>query len=224
MEMFGLTSETERWVYLSDGGHFENLGVYEMVRRRCRVIVVSDASCDPGYKFDDLGNALRKIWIDLGVRIEMNGLDRLKKRFKGRPTPAAQEPYWAVGRIRYNAADDGGADGLLLYLKSGLHGTEPMDVLSYALTHPTFPHETTTNQFFTKSQFESYRMLGFEIASRALKSGHCFPLVPATSVDGAAPAQVSGTARLTLDLMIKNLETHLNVHNAGPPVREEDHA
>ena len=70
MEMFGLTSETERWVYLSDGGHFENLGVYEMVRRRCRVIVVSDASCDPGYKFDDLGNALRKIWIDLGVRIE----------------------------------------------------------------------------------------------------------------------------------------------------------
>ena len=87
MEMFGLTSETERWVYLSDGGHFENLGVYEMVRRRCRVIVVSDASCDPGYKFDDLGNALRKIWIDLGVRIEMNGLDRLKKRFKGRPTP-----------------------------------------------------------------------------------------------------------------------------------------
>ena len=86
MEMFGLTSETERWVYLSDGGHFENLGVYEMVRRRCRVIVVSDASCDPGYKFDDLGNALRKIWIDLGVRIEMNGLDRIKKRFKGRPS------------------------------------------------------------------------------------------------------------------------------------------
>src|SRR5207302_1870602 len=47
MEMFGLTSETEPWVYLSDGGHFENLGLYEMVRRRCRMIVVSDAGCDP---------------------------------------------------------------------------------------------------------------------------------------------------------------------------------
>jgi len=55
MEMFGLTSETERWVYLSDGGHFENLGIYEMVRRRCRVIVVSDAGGDTDYTFDDLG-------------------------------------------------------------------------------------------------------------------------------------------------------------------------
>ena len=79
----------------------------------------------------------------LGVGIEMYGPDRLKKRFKERPTPATQEPYWAVGRIRYNAADGGGTDGLLLFFKSGLHGTEPMDVLSYAMTHPTFPHETT---------------------------------------------------------------------------------
>jgi hypothetical protein len=75
MEMFGLTSEKEPWVYLSDGGHFENLGMYEMVRRRCRLIVVSDAGCDPDYLFDDLGNALRKIWIDLGVRIDFVGLD-----------------------------------------------------------------------------------------------------------------------------------------------------
>jgi hypothetical protein len=54
MEMFGLTSENERWVYLSDGGHFENLGIYEMIRRRCRVIVVSDAGCDPEYTFEGL--------------------------------------------------------------------------------------------------------------------------------------------------------------------------
>src|SRR5262249_23068859 len=105
MEMFGLTSETERWVYLSDGGHFENLGIYEMVRRRCRVIVVSDAGCDPDYTFDDLGNALRKIWIDLGVRIEMEKLDLLKKRFKKRPSPAKEAPYWAVGTIHYKEAD-----------------------------------------------------------------------------------------------------------------------
>jgi hypothetical protein len=202
MEMFGLTSETERWIYLSDGGHFENLGIYEMVRRRCRVIVVSDAGCDPDYTFDDLGNALRKIWIDLGVHIEVKGLDLLKKRFKERPTPATQGPYWAVGRIRYCAADDGGEDGWLLYLKSGLHGTEPMDVLSYAMSHSTFPHETTANQFFTESQFESYRMLGFETASRALESGGC----PQPGA-GAAPAAVPGA--LTLDGVIKNLEAQL---------------
>ena len=171
MEMFGLTSENEPWVYLSDGGHFENLGLYEMVRRRCRLIVVSDAGCDPEYQFDDLGNALRKIWIDLGVRIDFVGLDRLKKRFKRRPTPAKDQPYWAVGRIRYRATDSGGEDGLLLYIKAGLHGTECMDVLSYATTHAQFPHETTANQFFTESQFESYRALGFEIAYKMLCYG-----------------------------------------------------
>lgn len=172
MEMFGLTSETERWVYLTDGGHFENLGLYEMVRRRCRVIVVSDAGCDPDYTFEDLGNALRKIWIDLGVRIDLHGLDLLKRRFKERPTPAEQAPYWAIGDIRYSEADGGKSeDGLLLYFKSGLHGTEPMGVLSYAIAHATFPHETTLNQFFSESQFESYRMLGYEIADRAFKAG-----------------------------------------------------
>ncbi|MCP3369991.1 hypothetical protein [Bradyrhizobium cajani] len=172
MEMFGLTSETERWVYLTDGGHFENLGLYEMVRRRCRVIVVSDAGCDPDYAFEDLGNALRKIWIDLGVRIDLHGLDLLKKRFKERPSPAKEDPYWAIGDILYSEADGGKSqDGLLLYFKSGLHGTEPMGVLSYAIAHPTFPHETTLNQFFTESQFESYRALGYEIAERAFEAG-----------------------------------------------------
>jgi len=172
MEMFGLTSEARRWVYLTDGGHFENLGLYEMVRRRCRVIVVSDAGCDPDYSFEDLGNALRKIWIDLGVQIDLHGLDLLKKRFKERPTPAEQAPYWAIGAIRYSKADSGGSqDGLLLYFKSGLHGTEPMGVLSYAIAHATFPHETTLNQFFSESQFESYRALGYEIAECAFESG-----------------------------------------------------
>jgi hypothetical protein len=168
VEMFGLTSEKEPWVYLSDGGHFENLGLYEMVRRRCRVIVLSDAVCDPEYQFVDLGNAQRKIRIDLGIEIEFVGLDCLKKRFRRRPTPATDEPYWAVGRIRYRNADHHGTDGVLLYIKSGLHGTEPYDVMSYGLTHPHFPHESTANQFFTESQFESYRRLDLTLRPKRL--------------------------------------------------------
>jgi hypothetical protein len=98
---------------------------------------VCDAGCDPDYRFADLGNALRKIWIDLGVRIDMTGLDQLKKRFTERPTPATPGPYWATGHIRYPEANDDKARwGRLLYLKAGLHGTEPMDVLSYAIAHP----------------------------------------------------------------------------------------
>jgi hypothetical protein len=203
MEMFGLTSEIERWVYLSDGGHFENLGIYEMVRRRCRVIVVSDAGCDPEYTFNDLGNALRKIWIDLGVRIDLHGLDRLKKRFKNRPTPAKDAPYWAVGDIRYKEADGANAkDGLLLYFKAGLHGTEPMDVLSYAMTHSAFPHEPTANQFFTESQFESYRMLGYEIAERAFEASSCSSHPPGT-------ASVTAKRLPALDKLIERLKARL---------------
>lgn len=194
MEMFGLTSETERWVYLTDGGHFENLGLYEMVRRRCRVIVVSDAGCDPDYSFEDLGNALRKIWIDLGVRIDLDGLDLLKKRFKERPTPAEQAPYWAIGDILYREADGGDSqNGLLLYFKSGLHGTEPMGVLSYAIAHATFPHETTLNQFFSESQFESYRALGYEIAERAFECGEGLSVDAKT---GAPPTFLSIVEKL----------------------------
>jgi hypothetical protein len=207
-EMFGLTSEKKPWVYLSDGGHFENLGIYEMVRRRCRVIVASDAGCDPDYEFEDLGNALRKIWIDLGVRIDFVGLDRLKKRFKERPTPATDAPYWAVGRISYRDADGKDSnDGWLLYLKSGLHGTEPMDILSYAMGHPTFPHETTANQFFTESQFESYRALGFEIASKALDRAVHAMRVGAPPKDGEAADR--GLRAMTLEDVVVCLHEQL---------------
>jgi hypothetical protein len=98
----------------------------------------------------------------------------------------------------------GGKDGWLLYFKAGLHGTEPMDVLSYAMSHPTFPHETTSNQFFTESQFESYRRLGYEIVSRALESGGCAPVPEGGTVRGEAP-----TAGPTLDVVIKKLEAQL---------------
>ena len=67
-EALGFTTDKEPFVYLSDGGHFENLGLYEMIRRRCHVIVLSDAGADPTCTLEDLGNAIRKIYIDLGVR------------------------------------------------------------------------------------------------------------------------------------------------------------
>src|SRR5262249_58439421 len=79
-ETFGLTTDERPYIYLSDGGHFENLGLYEMVRRRCRYMVVVDAGCDPTYTFEDLGNAVRKIAIDLGVKIRFHGLAKLKSR------------------------------------------------------------------------------------------------------------------------------------------------
>jgi Patatin-like phospholipase len=168
-EAFGLTDEQKRYVYLSDGGHFENLGLYEMVLRRCRCILVSDAGCDEKIAFQDLGNAIRKIRIDLGIDITIR-LDRLR--------PVGQNGrsggHYGVGTIHYSRVDQGTSDGILIYLKPSLTGNEPVDVLEYAAHHPQFPHEPTADQFFDEAQFESYRKLGEHIVeqvfSPALKS------------------------------------------------------
>jgi len=151
-EGLGQTSEESEYVYLSDGGHFENLGLYEMVRRRCRLIVVLDSGCDPNFTYGDLGNALRKIRIDLRIPIEFDdqsiALLRQKKR------------RWAVAKIRYAAVNGAGEDGRLVYIKPMLLGNEPPDVLSYAAAHQSFPHQSTNDQWFDESQTESYRQLG----------------------------------------------------------------
>jgi hypothetical protein len=162
-EMLGLTDDRNTWVYLSDGGHFENLGLYEMVLRRCALIVLSDAGADPGYRFEDVGNAVRKIRIDLGIPIDFD--TPMPRRWRpGSEEAAAPAPrHAALGRIRYSAVDPDAEDGVLIYLKPSLTGNEPADVLHYASERPTFPHETTTDQFFSEAQFESYRRLGLHV-------------------------------------------------------------
>ncbi|MEY2489518.1 MAG: hypothetical protein QOC70_1460 [Verrucomicrobiota bacterium] len=156
-EAFGLTDDTSPYVYLSDGGHFENLGLYEMVLRRCHYIVVSDAGQDPKCSFADLGEAVRKIRIDFGISIEFKETMSIYARSddfneKGR--------HAALGRICYSMVDGPGTDGILIYLKPACYGNEPRDIYEYFKRNVLFPHESTADQFFTESQFESYRMLG----------------------------------------------------------------
>jgi hypothetical protein len=159
-ELFGLTSERTRFVNVSDGGHFENLGVYELIRRRCRVIVVSDAGEDAGRVFDDLGACIRKCQIDFNVRIDLD-VTRLIPYDQ-----RVSESGWAVGRIAYPAAGGGTLEGVILYLKASI--IEPVrhdaSLLSYLRMHGVFPHHSTTDQWFGESTFESYRALGEQLA------------------------------------------------------------
>jgi Patatin-like phospholipase len=156
-EALGNTNESYAYVNLSDGGHFENLGLYEMVLRRCRHIVAVDAGCDCNYVFEDLGNAIRKIRIDLGISIDIQTVSPKKE--------GAQVSYYALGTIGYSQIDGAGTDGTLLYIKPALCGLEPADVVNYAASHPSFPHEPTSDQWFSESQMESYRALGFHATS-----------------------------------------------------------
>ncbi len=155
-ELLGLTTDRNPYVYLSDGGHYENLGLWEMVARRCRFIVVSDAGCDPGYEYDDLANAMRRIRLDLGIPIQFPPLEA------SRSGQGHGNPHGALGVIRYGVVDGPDApDGVILYLKATLSGDEPVDVWNFAATHPAFPHDPTSDQFFDEARFESYRTLGF---------------------------------------------------------------
>jgi hypothetical protein len=161
-EALGRTDERNPNVYLSDGGHFENLGLYEMVMRRCRWIVVSDAGCDPDGAFEDLGNAIRRIRVDFGIPIQFTSIPIYGRYDERAAKPGAT--YCAIGRIRYSEVDGAGAeDGTLVYIKASYYGCEPPDVCNYAHTSSAFPHESTANQFFTEAQFESYRCLGAHI-------------------------------------------------------------
>ena len=134
-ELFGWTDDLGDYVHLSDGGHFENLGIYELVRRRCRYIVAVEAPTDRGAATDSLANMIRLCRIDFGVRIE---LDTDAARGNG-PRQARRRWHCAVGTIHYDDVDGGELPGILVYVRASLTGDEPPDVQEYAAKNPDIP-------------------------------------------------------------------------------------
>jgi hypothetical protein len=157
VELFGLANTRRRYVNLSDGGHFDNLGVYELVRRRCNYIIACDGEQDPDMTFGGLAGVIRKCRTDFGAEIEIN-VDQLRLNAE-RLSPA----HCVVGTITY----DNGHQGCFVYLKSSLTGNEEPDVLEYRSRSKLFPHQSTGDQWFDESQFESYRKLGLHVAESA---------------------------------------------------------
>jgi hypothetical protein len=176
LEAFGWLNERALNVYLTDGGHIENLGVYELVRRRCKVIIAVDSDLDPALTFPSLVGLEMLARIDLGARIDvpwadlqaagtavtdaaLHGADRTDY-------PGGCGPHAAIGMIRY----DNQETGVLIHIKSMLTGDENDYILDYRRRNGAFPHETTLDQFFSEEQFEVYRALGFH-AARQLFTG-----------------------------------------------------
>ncbi len=199
-----------QWWYLTDGGHFENMGGYELIRRRLPIMVIIDAEADPEYSFEGMANLVRKARLDFGAEIEFlreESLDTLvhatfrgyfgtpEQLRRGRwvkepvevpgalPGVAPRDPnarrrrrrsinppdeaalsraYASLAVVSYD--DDPAQNSLLLYVKPALIGAEPVDVRRYHTEHPSFPQETTAEQFFNEAQWESYRKLGEHIA------------------------------------------------------------
>lgn len=178
-ELFGLLNAKSWNVNISDGGHIENLGIFELLRRDCRLIIAGDGECDPRLEFEGLSEVIRLAQVDLGIKIKMTGLDKIR----------TGEQQYATGTIHYKS----GRTGQLIYLKSSLVGDDALYatltdeefitsdhrrddrhydpiayIAHYKANNPTFPHETTGDQFFGEQQFECYRALGYLVGSRAL--------------------------------------------------------
>lgn len=161
-ELFGMADDASKYVYLSDGGHFENLAVYELLRRKCRYIICVDGEQDENMKFEGLAALIRRARSDMGIEIRIETADIEERSGEG-----WSKAHCAVGLIDYPGEEP---DGMLLYLKLSVTGDEPVDVLHYRKVNAAFPHQTTGDQFFDEPQFESYRRLGFHVAEHAFRS------------------------------------------------------
>ena len=180
-ELFGLLKEDSGTVYLTDGGHIENLGLYELLRRRCKLIIAIDAEADPDMSFGSLVRLERYARIDFGLRIDLPwaalrdtsraASEEILKNGGQAPGKAPNGPHCALGTIYYprkaGETDDTNSTGVLLYIKSSFTGDENDYVVDYKRRNPDFPQETTLDQLFTEEQFEVYRDLGFHAVNQA---------------------------------------------------------
>ncbi|GJD35432.1 patatin-like phospholipase family protein [Methylobacterium aerolatum] len=169
-------STKQEFVFLTDGGHIENLGIYELLKRRCRVIVAIDGEADPDLRGASLTQLERFARIDLGTRIIIDWgaiADRTRdtsQRVRDRTVRTEAGPHVALGLIDYPPPSGVGARevGVLVYVKASLSGDEASYVMAYKARNPSFPHESTADQFFSEEQFEVYRALGEHIVKRFL--------------------------------------------------------
>ncbi|UCE88250.1 MAG: patatin-like phospholipase family protein [Pseudomonadota bacterium] len=164
-------SEDSHLLQLSDGGHFENLGLYELVRRRAKVIIVCDGAADPEDRFSDLANAMEKVRVDFNAMIDVSSeqlqslVPRKHDKFKSGSGRGYAERGYLVANIYYFDKDKVTV-GKLIYIKTTFYPELSADLYSYRERHPEFPDQSTADQFFDEKQFEAYRELGYQTAWR----------------------------------------------------------
>ncbi|HEV7921769.1 MAG TPA: hypothetical protein VGR02_13350, partial [Thermoanaerobaculia bacterium] len=167
-ELLSQTTDLLPFCYLTDGGHFDNSGVYSLIERGCRYILFADCGADPTPCFTDLGDLIRKVRIDFGTEIRID-LSNFHPQFS---------THFIVGDIRYSdehakslGLSDGERVGKLVVVKPNL-ALDPeltVDVRQYGFENSAFPQQTTADQWYDEAQFESYRRLGYTSGNLAAK-------------------------------------------------------
>jgi hypothetical protein len=190
-ETLSNTGRMGTYCYLTDGGHFDNTGLYALVERGCRFIVISDCGADPGLGFSDIGVAIRRCRIDFGVEIELD-----VDAFRLRDPNGASSTHIVRGTVRYQREhlrmlhlDENKRDGVIVWVKPSVTALDAADVRQYRLAHDDFPQQPTSDQWYDESQFESYRRLGYESARAAFD--------PVNLVNPSAPPEAGDFTRVS---------------------------
>jgi hypothetical protein len=214
-EVIGSHRHTDRLLHVSDGGHYENLGLVEALRRRCTEIYCIDASGDKPPTAETFAQAVSLAYTELGVRIVLDDEEAWRLvPGSGTPIPPS-DPLEALNkrlsqrsvltaRICYppeSGLPEGHRHGVLVLAKASLTRSLPYDLLSYASVHEVFPYDSTGDQFFDDGKFTAYTALGRAIGEEAgtamemarrqrwsrRRCGYC-PPTPRTPSDAEAVA------------------------------------
>jgi hypothetical protein len=183
-ETLANTGRMTNYCYLTDGGHFDNTGLYALIERGCRYIVVCDCGADPDLGFEDVGNAIRRCRIDFGVEINLSidsfaahrRKDGIGVTHVGHGTITYQAEHLRMLGLDANI----GVHGVILWIKPSVTKRSAADIRQYLRAHGDFPQQSTAEQWYDESQFESYRRLGYESAQQAFDP---------SAVSGAALAE-----------------------------------
>ena len=183
-------SENSNNILLSDGGHFENIAIYELIRRKCNLIIVADGGEDHKFNFDDLANAIEKARVDFGTKIRFMDENKVDDILPGSSGDRLFQKKYEISKRGYAFADihyPNGPDGkerkgVLVYIKLAVIEGLATDVYSFKGVNPLFPHESTADQFFNEKQFEAYRELGYYVGWQMMLSKEGKKIFPENAV------------------------------------------
>jgi len=181
----GRHDEDKTFIELTDGAHFDNTGLYELIRRQVRLIIMVDGTADKDINYQSLASALERIRVDFGVQVRFEEGTRDLQGLLPSPDNSGTfvrkyglaERGYAIARIDYQPhndhlrsrrANDESEDGTLIVIKSTMIESLPADVLGYKSANKDFPNESTADQFFDEVQLEAYRELGYRVTKDAL--------------------------------------------------------
>lgn len=188
LELLGKADTTTNRIQISDGGHVENLAIYELLRRKVKLIIAIDAGADPGFRFSDLRNLVVRAKNELGIKLNFHVKANPEKVIRPSATNGLSEKQYVIAKITSlpgSYVDN--YNGFLIYIKSSALDSNIfelrklkndvknastkenkclLDSTMYQTYNPDFPHESTTNQFFDEAQWDAYYQLGQVIGEK----------------------------------------------------------